>query len=291
MLTPLGFKVQDQLMRLTDDHRHRVIASVVVALAFALLTRAPIAQDQAYHLFADQRPLFGIPNASNVLSNLGFLIVGLIGLRRCWCSFAAGPSPHFTHPAGAFPWVVFFVGLTLTASGSAYYHWAPSDDTLFWDRLPLSTTYTSLIAAVIFERVGPRQGFFAVPLLLVFGVGSVGYWHHTEAAGEGDLRYYLFGQATAVVLVPLMVGLLPARLTAGSDYLLAIAAYALAKLAEVEDSWVFSLGQWVSGHTLKHLFAAVAAGVLLRMLSRRSRITPAGALESPGTARVPEHRR
>ncbi len=47
-------------------------------------------------------------------------------------------------------------------------------------------------------------------------------------------------------------------------------AYVLAKIFEALDREIFSLGGLVSGHTLKHLAAGAAAGVVVRMLLRRS---------------------
>ena len=44
---------------------------------------------------------------------------------------------------------------------------------------------------------------------------------------------------------------------------------AFAKVAEVLDAPIYAMGGIVSGHTLKHLIAALAAYWLLRMLQRR----------------------
>jgi hypothetical protein len=54
---------------------------MIVSLV-ALLPLPPLLQDQAYHQFADRRELFGIPNFWNVVSNLPFVILGAVGLRR-----------------------------------------------------------------------------------------------------------------------------------------------------------------------------------------------------------------
>ncbi|MGH7060975.1 MAG: hypothetical protein ACREFH_11345, partial [Stellaceae bacterium] len=86
-----------------------------------LLLLPAIPQDPAYHLFADARSLFGIPNFWNVVSNLPFIAVGAVGLAR----FRGNPAE-----------IVLFSGFLLTGIGSSYYHWDPNDGTLFWDRLP-----------------------------------------------------------------------------------------------------------------------------------------------------------
>src|SRR5438105_2709142 len=62
----------------------RVRAGLIGALALAavvtLAAVPPFPQDPAYHGFADQRTLFGVPHALNVLSNLPFVVFGLFGL-------------------------------------------------------------------------------------------------------------------------------------------------------------------------------------------------------------------
>src|SRR6202049_4527259 len=90
---------------------------MIVSLA-ALLPLPPLLQDQAYHQFADQRELFGIPNFWNVVSNLPFVAVGAVGLLR------------FHRDATT---TVLFAGIFLTGFGSSYYHLDPNDSTLFWD--------------------------------------------------------------------------------------------------------------------------------------------------------------
>ena len=60
------------LTRAKSAHPLFVLAGLMTAsLGFlALLPKIP--QDQAYHLFADQRVLVGIPNFWNVVSNIPF---------------------------------------------------------------------------------------------------------------------------------------------------------------------------------------------------------------------------
>ena len=49
--------------------------TLVVIVAAALAPR--VAQPLSYHNFADQRPWLAIPNCGDVVSNLGFAIVGV----------------------------------------------------------------------------------------------------------------------------------------------------------------------------------------------------------------------
>jgi hypothetical protein len=66
-----------------------------------------------------------------------------------------------------------------------------------------------------------------------------------------------------------MALLFPPRYTFGSDLAIVAGFYLLAKVLETLDKPIFRLGQIVSGHTLKHLAAALAGYWILRMIKRR----------------------
>jgi hypothetical protein len=240
--------------------------AVIAALAGFLIS--PIPQNPAYHRLADGRAWFGVPNALNVLSNAGFVLVGAFGLR-CVLGAGARSGAAFREPRERWPYVVFFGGLLLTGFGSAYYHWAPGNERLAWDRLPLAITVMGLLDATIAERIGVRPALrLLVPLVALAGA-SVVYWHLTELRGGGDLRPYVLVQFYPIVAIPLMLWLLPPRYTRGGDLLAAAATYALAKLPELGDAWIFSLTHVASGHTLKHLMAALAGYWVWHMLRHR----------------------
>lgn len=231
----------------------------------AALWAPRIPQDPAYHRLADERPWLGIPNALNVLSNAGFVLGGALGLRVLLA--AASGTWHDTRER--WPYAVFFSGLLLTGVGSAYYHLAPGNERLFWDRLPLAVTLMGLLDAAISERIGPKVALAALAPLLTVGVGSVVYWHLTELGGAGDLRPYALVQFYPLVAVPLLLWLVPARYTRSGDLLAAAAIYGLAKLFELLDAQILAAGRIVSGHTLKHVTAALAGWWVLGMLRRR----------------------
>ena len=136
---------------------------------------SPIAQDPAYHQFADRRTLFGIPNFEDTASNIGFLIVGALGL-----AFVLGKRGRamFDAPGERWPYLIFFVGVALVSVGSAYYHVNPTTETLFWDRLPMTVAFMALLSAFITDRIHTRVGVVVMlPLLLAIGIGTVMYWH------------------------------------------------------------------------------------------------------------------
>ena len=121
---------------------------------------------------------------------------------------------------------------------------------------------------MIAERISVRIGLWLLPVLIAVGAGSVVQWYWSEQRGAGDLRFYAAVQvyAMAVLLVAL---LLPARYTRSSDLALVAGFYVLAKVLETMDRQIFTLGNIVSGHTLKHLAAAGAGYWILRMLQER----------------------
>ncbi len=235
--------------------RATALAMLLLALFAGVMALEPIAQSQAYHDFADQRVLLGVPNLLDVASNIAFLIVGALGIALC-----AGPR----RPRVA-SWMVFFIATVVTSFGSIYYHWAPNDATLVWDRLPIALTAMALLVALVAEHVGERlERFLLVPALAI-GATSVFWWWWS-----GDLRPYLWVQFAPMPCILLLLALFPARHTHRRFILYAIGLYALAKVAEIADKDIFTLTTHVvSGHTLKHLLAAGAIYALLVMLRRR----------------------
>lgn len=240
-----------------------ILLAVLLAAACFTFLLPPIPQNEAYHNFADQRTLLGIPNCLDVLSNLPFLIVGIWGILVV-CS-----PLRFIDDRERLPYLVFFIGVALTAFGSSYYHLRPADDRLVWDRIPMTIGFMGLLSAVIAERISVRAGLGWLAPLLILGVASVFYWRFTEQAGHGDLRPYALVQFGSLFAILLLIALFPPRYTRGADFIVSFGIYALAKLFEAADRAVFSLGYIASGHTLKHLTAAISAYWILRMLQVR----------------------
>jgi hypothetical protein len=237
------------------------ITVLVVLVATALLPVIP--QPQAYHHFADRRRLVGIPNALDVLSNAGFAVVGLAGLR--WARPAAFPDSR-ARPA----WLVTFTAVAVTALGSAYYHLAPDDFRLTWDRLPMSVGFMSIAAILVGERFGALAGRRLLPRLVLAGVASVVWWDHGVRHGGGNLFPYLVVQFGTMAALPLLLlGRRSAAAGPRAPFVAALVLYVVAKVLEDHDRAVFdTLG--VSGHTLKHLVAAAAIGVLALEVRRRA---------------------
>jgi hypothetical protein len=264
-MTPLSFR-----------QRLFFLLSLLLLAVLGLLALAPIPQDPDYHRFADSRPFFGIPNFNDVVSNVGFSLAGLLGMLAVW---RGRHGIIFEHPADARPYLLFFAGVALVSLGSAYYHWEPSNERLFWDRLPMSVGFMAISAAVVADRIDARAGNgWLLLTLIAVGAASLIYWDWTESQGRGDLRFYGLVQFYPMVVLPAIIALFPRyRYTVGRYLVWVILWYGLSKVFEYLDHEIFALlGQTVSGHTLKHLAAAVAPLVVLQMLlSRTARRTAA----------------
>ncbi|HSG22302.1 MAG TPA: hypothetical protein VLA64_05025 [Azonexus sp.] len=244
-------------------------ALFVLLSGLVMLVHGPIGQPANYHAFADHTDFLNIPYANDVLSNLGFALVGAWGIVSLW--------PQRQHPAllsGRIGYAAFLIGLILTALGSAYYHLAPDNDRLLWDRLPIALACAGLLAGAWAETALPkRYALAAASLLVIYAIASVVWWYVSELNGAGDLRPYLLLQILPIVLIPLWQAIYKSplwdRLWFGAAFLL----YVLAKLAELSDHELLVLSNsLVSGHTLKHLLATVAAAALVHRLIQRTRV-------------------
>jgi hypothetical protein len=253
--------------------RVRLLLVVLLISIVVMFFVPPIPQSEAYHNFADQRTMLAIPNFLNTISNLPFLFVGLLGARFVLLR-SDGANPAFIERAERWPYLIFFLAVALTAFGSAWYHLRPNDETLVWDRLPMAFGFMSLVAAVICERISVKSGIRLLVPLILFGAASVIYWSVTQASGHGDLRPYALAQFGSLLVLLLLVALFAPRYTRGADLIVSLGFYGLAKILEAADRQIFALGGIVSGHTLKHIAAAVSAYWVLRMLQLRA---PSGA--------------
>ncbi len=238
-----------------------VLAAILIAAVFFI---DPVPQDPSYHAFADTRSLLRVPNFWNVMSNIPFLLVGGAGVYYSRSKNRPGMMPELH-----FAYLVLFTGIFLTGFGSAYYHYAPSNDTLVWDRLPMTLGFMGLITIIVGEHISlPAARRMLIPLLIV-GVGSVFYWSVTEARGAGDLRPYAIVQFLPMLLIPLIL-LMYRSIYDKVDFLwFVIILYALSKVFEYFDFSVYEMGQLISGHSLKHIVAAIAPFVILHGLENR----------------------
>ncbi len=220
------------------------LAFIAVVIVFYL---PPIHQDPAYHSFADGRMIFGVPNFWNVISNAPFFFVALWGFGAFGCRGA------FIEGWERQAYFILIGGLMLVAFGSAYYHLHPTDATLFWDRLPMTAVFVTLLAITVGERINSEAGRFLLIPLLTLGVVSLLVWRLT-----GDLRAYGLVQFYPMLALPLILIMFPARYSGAAGIWAMIALYALAKLIEFVDHSIWKAAAPVSGHPWKHIAGAIA---------------------------------
>jgi hypothetical protein len=241
-----------------------IIAVAILAIVAVFLFVPAIPQDPAYHLFSDTRNLVGVANFWNVMSNLPFLVVGAAGL-----ALVSRHTDKVCVETAAIAYKVFFAGILFTAFGSSWYHLAPSNDSLLWDRLPMTIGFAGLLSIIVAEFVSANAARRLLLPLLIVGFASVEYWAWTESRGVGDLRPYAIVQFLPMLLIPVI--LFTHRPVFGDVryFWWMLVFYAIAKLFEFFDAQVFALGGVISGHSLKHVAAAMTPAVFLYALSRR----------------------
>ena len=214
---------------------------------------APIEQDPTYHNFSDNRELFRIPNFWNVLSNLPFLIVGVLGLYRLKSDDIIKNQ-----------FIIFFIGIALVAFGSTYYHLNPNNETLMWDRLPMTIGFMALFSALVSEFINHKIGKLILVPALIAGFMSIIYWVIIK-----DLSFYLVVQFFPMLAIPVILIFFRSKYNLTAGYWLLLLAYVLAKLFEIYDYETHAVLGFISGHSLKHIFAAL--GIYMLILKRIDR--------------------
>lgn len=242
----------------------KLLAGIAVLFIFTVFLLKPIPQDPAYHLFADQRTLFGIPNFWNVVSNVPYPIFGMMGLALLYSGTPAGGLPALRAV-----YLLFFTGVFLVGFGSAYYHLDPSNASLVWDRLPMTIAFMAFFAIIVGEYISVRAGKALLWPLVFLGMASVIYWHYTEQAGRGDLRPYAIIQFLPMLLIPLILLSDKPSLQPGKYIWWFLAAYLLAKVTEYFDTEIFKFHNLMSGHALKHVISALGPWFFYLALKQR----------------------
>lgn len=257
--------------------RRREVALLlaVVLMVCLALTGPDLPQPTSFHNFADQRAWGSMPHAMDVLSNLPFAAWGVAGL---W-ALARAVRLRAIGSVSAGLAALFFAGLVVTAGISAYYHWQPDNAGLVWDRGGMLLAFAGLLGLAAVQSVSQRAGIALAAAVLTLGPVSVQVW-----AVSGNLLPWGVLQMGGMALILALAWLQPALPAPGLQirWTLVIALYALAKVLELADHAVFNLtGQLVSGHSLKHVVASLAAWPVVVAVLRAGRLSRA-----PGTIRT-----
>ncbi len=235
-----------------------VLAGVFTLLAFLFSERVP--QDIRYHGFSDTETYICIPNALNVLSNIPFLAVGILGLLSFFRNRSHSPNIVESNILAYF---VLFLGTALVGVGSSYYHLWPSNETLVWDRLPMTFAFMGLYSIIVSEFISETKGKLLLLPLLCAGVFSVLYWWYTESRGVGDLRYYAVVQFFPILTIPVILLFFKSKYCSVSGYWVLLGTYVAAKLFEHFDAQIHEVLLVVSGHSIKHILPALGLFILL----------------------------
>ncbi len=237
-----------------------ILLGLSMVAFLAMLFTGPIKQDASYHFFADDRLMYDVPNFWNVVSNFPFLIIGLIGVTSVTKSRPNGSFKELN--VGCY---VFFIGIFFTGIGSAYYHWHPTNETLVWDRLPMTISFMAFFSVLIGDTISLKAGKQILWPLVLIGFMSIIYW-----TVLGDLRLYALVQFLPVILTPIILLLYKSNSNSAKYFWLMILFYALAKVFENFDHQTF-YNCGISGHSIKHLFAALAPVSLIFALRTDAR--------------------
>lgn len=245
---------------------------IILIIAFlsviGVMMLGPVSQNPEYHIFTDQRTFFGIPNAWNVLSNLPFIIFGFFGLNSILRSHK---MKLINEKKTAY--IMFFAGVSMIAVGSGYYHLSPGNDTLVWDRLPMTIAFMALLSIIISEFTNSHMNKYTLWPFIFIGIFSVVYWHITERQGEGDLRLYILVQFFPMLAIPVILLFFKSKFNNVSGYWLLFCSYIFAKIFEYFDEAIQDILVLFSGHTLKHLTAALGIFFLLKSYNNRKYVT------------------
>ena len=240
-----------------------LVFSGLLAVTFLFVSN-PIPQNNEYHSFSDTKEILSVPNMIIVLTNLPFLIVGLLGLYE----LSKENNLNIINQ-NKLAYYTFFAGTALVALGSGYYHLWPDNQTLVWDRLAMTIAFMALFSIVISEFISIEYGNKLLIPLLLFGLFSVLYWYISELNGKSDLRLYAVVQFFPMVAIPIIITFFTSKFTLVSAYWWLLTAYLLAKVFEHFDTQIHEILIAVGGHSIKHLSAAVGVYVLLVSFRRR----------------------
>jgi hypothetical protein len=260
----------------TLSRRERALLFTFALLALVALfgPALPAADVAIASVFADNRTWHGLPNAMDVLSNLPFLLIGCWGLYRlnridrahqqALAQFPLAP-PASDPPDNTLDcaWL-FFAGLIATAAGSAFYHLLPDAPRLAADRAGMAVAFAGLIGVAVCERVSQRAGWPAAWFVLTAGLLAAEVVQET-----GNVLPWALVQFGGMALVLTLALATPMRGAVGLKLGWVIFFYAVAKAFELADHQVYEAsGQLISGHSLKHLVAALAGLPVLAALRK-----------------------
>ena len=260
-------------MRSRINKAETLLLLACLGLAVPALFAPPVSPPSHYHEFADQRMLWGLPFAMDVLSNAAFALAGIAG----GAALVMLPARSLSNVQRAMA-VLFFTGLVLTAGASSWYHGYPDEAGLLVDRCGMAFAFAGLLGLAAAGRVSERGG-----AALGLAVLALGPFCAHVAFARGNVLPWALLQFGGMALVIWLAMLRPRYGALDIRWSMVILAYATAKLLEMNDATVYQLtGRLVSGHTLKHVVAALAAWPVIAAIRALGR----SRQNAPGRIRI-----
>ncbi len=235
-----------------------VLLAVTGIAVFISIFVFSMPQPRAYHMFVDSRTCLGIPNFFNTASNLAFLVAGLSMLIFLYARRRQFPE-MFIERGELWILVVLYASTLLVTFGSGYYHLAPDNARLFWDRLPMTLVASAFVSTIVADRFGARAGFATLAILFVLSFGALLYWLATQSLAQDNVWPYIATVYGSLSFAVVAMVLFPSRYTHAHAAWVTLAIYMTAMAFDTWlDSTLYTMGAILSGHSLKHLLAAVA---------------------------------
>lgn len=209
----------------------------------------PLKDNPHYHEFAEQRIICGVPHVGDVLSNLAFIIVGIVLFYR------AKRLDFKLYEFQDFMYYFFALSCVLLGFGSAYYHWNPNNANLAWDRGTMVVGFSVIFMDSLwrYRILNDEQPATRFAICFFAFVGSVAFWRKT-----GILEPYVMVQFFTMFVLT-FIALSRYKVVQGRALFGLFIFYAIAKFFEHYDiqTWLVFHGV-ISGHTIKHLMYAAA---------------------------------
>ena len=236
---------------ITLNHPITISLFLGFTLGLGALCLSPILQADTYHQFADQTLFLGIPNAIDVFSNSLFLFVGVYGLLR---------RPRFSlNPSILVGLIGFLIGLILMSIGLSYYHLSPSNETLLWSRLSISMSMMAVCFGLIASQAKLRYSVLTFIIMQGVGISITLHCYFTS-----DLRFFMMSQVFPLLLLFFSATRLRGHSTAKA-LIYCTLFYVLGKMTDHYDVELYTwTSEWISGHSLNHIFSAMGAFFLLQ---------------------------
>lgn len=233
---------------MSPERRIFLVLLSLAAFSLVVWPYLPVKDPESYFKFADTRSWEGIPNLMDVLSNLIFLWVGFLFIKKSNLSSTKKPKVF------SFLGLLLGGGCVLTCLGSAYFHWHPTPETLVWDRLPMTLVFASISGLAVADRSRPVTALTITAGSVILGLISV----IGMSQDWLSLKLYFVLQFGTLLFLVVLVSLLPGERIKSRFWWIALELYFIAKICELQDRRIFDLTTALSGHTLKHFLAGLS---------------------------------